>query len=120
VTAAAATVYAVTPAGPHSWHWLHLVSAKLYYVPILWSFGVSGAFGASMQDEKLIHAKDAVVNFARAFRASDEILVCARVSRRRDLPPAGPSVSASEQPRSKPAARESVSAGILVCLLQGT
>jgi Ca-activated chloride channel family protein len=32
---------------------------------------------SSMQDEKLMHAKDAVVNFARAFRAQDEILVVA-------------------------------------------
>ncbi len=32
---------------------------------------------SSMQDEKLMHAKDAVVNFARAFRAQDEVLVVA-------------------------------------------
>ncbi len=32
---------------------------------------------ASMQGEKLMHAKDAVVNFARAFRPQDEILVVA-------------------------------------------
>lgn len=46
VTAAVATVHVLTPAGPHSWHWLHVVSAKLYYIPILLSarsFGLSGA-----------------------------------------------------------------------------
>ena len=46
VTAAVATVHALTPAGPHSWHWLHVVSAKLYHIPILLSarsFGLSGA-----------------------------------------------------------------------------
>ena len=30
---------------------------------------------SSMQDEKLMHAKEAVVNFARVFQAQDEILV---------------------------------------------
>lgn len=46
VTAASATIHALTPAGPHSWHWLHVVSARLYYIPILLSvrsFGFSGA-----------------------------------------------------------------------------
>lgn len=32
---------------------------------------------ASMRDEKLMHAKDAVVNFVRAFRPEDEVLVIA-------------------------------------------
>lgn len=32
---------------------------------------------ASMRDEKLMHAKDAVVNFVRAFRPEDEVLVVA-------------------------------------------
>jgi HD-GYP domain-containing protein (c-di-GMP phosphodiesterase class II) len=45
-----ATVHALTPAGPHSWHWLHVVSAKLYYLPILLSargFGFPGAVAAA-------------------------------------------------------------------------
>jgi hypothetical protein len=45
VTAAVATIHALTPVGPHSWHWLHVVSAKLYFIPILLSarsFGLSG------------------------------------------------------------------------------
>lgn len=32
---AAAALHAATPAGPHSWHALHIVSQKLYYAPIL-------------------------------------------------------------------------------------
>jgi len=28
-----AAVHVVLPAGPHSWHWLHLLAQKLYYVP---------------------------------------------------------------------------------------
>lgn len=28
-------LHALTPAGPHPWHWLHLVAAKLYYLPIV-------------------------------------------------------------------------------------
>jgi len=42
----AATIHALTPAGPHSWHWLHTFAAKLYYLPILVSarsFGLRGA-----------------------------------------------------------------------------
>lgn len=35
VTLVAAGVHAATPAGPHSWHWLHLAARQLYYVPIL-------------------------------------------------------------------------------------
>ena len=46
VTAAVATVHALTPAGPHSWHWLHVVSAKLYYLPILLSARSLGPSGA--------------------------------------------------------------------------
>ncbi len=45
-TAAVATIHVLTPAGPHSWHWLHVASAKVYYIPILLSarsFGLSGA-----------------------------------------------------------------------------
>lgn len=50
VTTAAAAVHAFAPAGPHAWHGLHLVSAKLYYVPILLSarsFGFRGAVAAA-------------------------------------------------------------------------
>jgi hypothetical protein len=50
VTAAVATVHALTPAGPHSWHWLHVVSARLYYLPILlsaWTFGIAGALATA-------------------------------------------------------------------------
>ncbi len=28
-------LHALTPAGPHAWHWLHLLAAKLYYLPIV-------------------------------------------------------------------------------------
>lgn len=48
VAAATVTVsflHFLTPAGPHAWHWLHLVFQKLYYVPILLAaafFGVRG------------------------------------------------------------------------------
>jgi hypothetical protein len=31
----AAGLHAWTPAGPHSWHWLHLLAGKLYYLPIV-------------------------------------------------------------------------------------
>ncbi len=34
-TTAVSFLHFLTPAGPHAWHWLHLVSQKLYYVPIL-------------------------------------------------------------------------------------
>ncbi len=34
-TLVAAAVHAATPAGPHSWHWLHLAARQLYYVPLL-------------------------------------------------------------------------------------
>jgi hypothetical protein len=61
VTAAVATIHALTPAGPHSWHWLHVVSAKLYFIPILLSarnFGLSGtvATAAAVTALTLIHA----------------------------------------------------------------
>jgi len=48
VTVAVAVVsllHFLTPVGPHSWHWFHLVYQKLYYVPILMAaafLGVSG------------------------------------------------------------------------------
>ncbi len=29
------SAHALVPAGPHSWHWIHLVLQKLHYVPIL-------------------------------------------------------------------------------------
>ncbi len=49
--AAAAALHAIAPAGPHSWHWLHLVAQKLYYLPILlgaaW-FGLSVALGTAV------------------------------------------------------------------------
>lgn len=44
--AAVAVVYIVTPAGPHAWHWLHIVAQKLYYVPILLAAGWFGAAAA--------------------------------------------------------------------------
>ena len=31
----AGALHAFTPAGPHAWHWLHVVAAKLYYIPIV-------------------------------------------------------------------------------------
>ena len=31
----AAALHAATPAGPHSWHGLHVLLQKLYYAPIL-------------------------------------------------------------------------------------
>lgn len=31
----AGALHAFTPAGPHAWHWLHVVAAKLYYLPIV-------------------------------------------------------------------------------------
>lgn len=34
-TLLAAGLHMAVPAGPHSWHWLHLVAQRLYYVPIL-------------------------------------------------------------------------------------
>lgn len=34
-TLATAGLHWATPAGPHTWHWAHLVAAQLYYVPIL-------------------------------------------------------------------------------------
>jgi len=46
-----ATIHALAPAGPHSWHWLHTFSAKLYYLPILLSarsFGLRGAIVSAL------------------------------------------------------------------------
>jgi HD-GYP domain-containing protein (c-di-GMP phosphodiesterase class II) len=44
-TAVVSFLHFLTPAGPHVWHWLHLLYQKLYYVPILMaaaSLGVRG------------------------------------------------------------------------------
>ena len=46
-----AAVHVVLPAGPHSWHWLHLLAQKLYYVPILMTaswFGVRATLGTTL------------------------------------------------------------------------
>lgn len=47
-------LHGVVPAGPHGWHWAHLVAQKLYYVPLLvaaawfsWTGTVLAALGAS-------------------------------------------------------------------------
>ena len=40
---AAAAVHVAAPAGPHSWHVLHLVAQKLYYVPIVLAAGWLGS-----------------------------------------------------------------------------
>lgn len=34
-TLLAAGLHMAAPAGPHSWHWVHLVAQRLYFVPIL-------------------------------------------------------------------------------------
>lgn len=51
VTVIAAALHTLAPAGPHAWHWVHLVSAKLYFVPILlgaaW-FGLAGSLWAAL------------------------------------------------------------------------
>ena len=39
----AAALHALTPAGPHAWHWLHLVAGKLYLLPILLAAAWFGA-----------------------------------------------------------------------------
>jgi len=47
----AAVLHTVTPAGPHTWHWLHLLAQKLYYVPILLAaswFGWRAAIGTAL------------------------------------------------------------------------
>jgi hypothetical protein len=31
---AVAALHIATPAGPHTWHFLHLIAQKLYFVPI--------------------------------------------------------------------------------------
>jgi len=43
---AAAVLHLAAPAGPHGWHWLHLVAQKLYYVPILMAAGWFGTRAA--------------------------------------------------------------------------
>ena len=51
VTLVAASLHAATPAGPHSWHWLHLAARQLYYVPLLaaaaW-FGMRATLGTAL------------------------------------------------------------------------
>jgi putative nucleotidyltransferase with HDIG domain len=42
-------IHVATPAGPHSWHFVHLVAQKLYFVPILLAvawLGRAGTLGA--------------------------------------------------------------------------
>ena len=49
-TLLAAGLHVATPAGPHSWHWLHLVAQQLYYVPILMAaawFGMRVTLGTT-------------------------------------------------------------------------
>ena len=46
-----AAVHVALPAGPHSWHWLHLLAQKLYYVPILMTaswFGLRATLGTTL------------------------------------------------------------------------
>lgn len=46
-----AAVHVALPAGPHSWHWLHLLAQKLYYVPILMTaswFGLGATLGTTL------------------------------------------------------------------------
>jgi putative nucleotidyltransferase with HDIG domain len=38
----------VTPAGPHAWHWAHLVAQELYFVPILLSAAWFSRRGAAL------------------------------------------------------------------------
>jgi hypothetical protein len=50
-TFVAAGLHAVAPAGPHSWHWLHLVAGKLYYLPIILTaawFGMRATAGVTL------------------------------------------------------------------------
>ncbi len=47
----AAALHAFTPAGPHAWHWLHLVAGKLYFLPILLAaawFGARATAGVTL------------------------------------------------------------------------
>ncbi|MBL8995555.1 MAG: HD-GYP domain-containing protein [Spirochaetia bacterium] len=40
-------IHAATPAGPHAWHWIHLLARKMFLLPILFGaarFGVLGSF----------------------------------------------------------------------------
>ena len=48
---AAGLLHAFTPAGPHAWHWLHLVAGKLYFLPILLAaawFGARATAGVTL------------------------------------------------------------------------
>ena len=47
---AAGLLHALAPAGPHAWHWLHLLAGKLYYLPIVLAaawFGVRATAGVT-------------------------------------------------------------------------
>lgn len=47
----AAALHALSPAGPHAWHWLHLVAGKLYFLPILLAaawFGTRATVGVTL------------------------------------------------------------------------
>ena len=47
----AAGLHRAAPAGPHAWHWLHLVAQQLYYVPILMAaawFGMRVTLGTTL------------------------------------------------------------------------
>ena len=47
----AGLLHLLTPAGPHGWHWLHLVAGKLYYLPIVLAaawFGASATAGVTL------------------------------------------------------------------------
>ncbi len=46
-----AALHALAPAGPHAWHWVHLVAAQLYFVPILLAaawLGVRATVGVTL------------------------------------------------------------------------
>ncbi len=46
----AAGLHAAAPAGPHSWHWLHLAAQRLYFVPIIMTaawFGMRATLGTT-------------------------------------------------------------------------
>lgn len=50
-TLLAALLHLATPAGSHTWHWLHLVAEKLYLVPILLAaarFGLPAALATAL------------------------------------------------------------------------
>lgn len=58
-------VHVVVPAGPHEWHWLHLVLRKLHYVPIVAAAFVAGWRGAVATTAMLsgLFALHAIVNW---------------------------------------------------------